>query len=146
MTSKLRIDIYAEGGTDFVRSLHLTQEQCEVVTGWIKADIDRLAAPVEPFEIAMLDGKELWHLPDAELSELFNGSWASVIYTKLVIDIPFIGDMLEARFGEKIAVDMGARMLDRQGLNGDVYRDLTRQERIEFDMRRYADAVIPMEH
>ncbi len=146
MTGQLRIDVYAAGDTDFVRSLHLDPEQCEVVTAWIKADLDRLVAPAEPHEVAMLDGEELWRLPDAELEELLRGSWATVIYNKLLLGVPMIDLMLEARFGEELVVDVSARVLDAQGLDGNIYRTLSRRERSEFDARQYDNVIISREH
>ncbi len=146
MTGQLRIDVYAAGDTDFVRSLHLDPEQCEVVTAWIKADLDRLVAPAEPYEVAMLDGEELWRLPDAELEELLRGSWATMIYSKLSLSVPMIDLMLEARFGEDLVVDVSARALDQQGLDGNAYRHLSRKERLEFHARQYADVPISKEH
>ncbi len=146
MTGQLRIDIYAVGDTDFVRSLHLNPEQCEMVTAWIKADLDRLAAPAEPHEVAILDGEELWHLPDAELEGLLRSSWATVIYSKLCLSVSMIDYMLEARFDEHLVVDVSARVLDAQGLDGDVYRELSRKERVEFQARQYADVNVLKEH
>ncbi len=146
MTGQLRIDVYAADGTDFVRSLRLTPAQCEIVAAWIKADLDRLTAPAEPFEVASLDGEELWLLPDAELETLLQSSWGAVIYSKLCLGVTMIDYMLEARFGEELVVDVSARVLDQQGLDGNVYRDLSRKERLEFQARQYADETIPREH
>ncbi len=146
MTGQLRIDVYAAGGTDFVRTLHLTQEQCEHVTAWIKADLDCLTAPVEHYEAAILDGEELWRLPDAELRELLEGSWGTVIYNRLSLSVTMLDLMLEARFGEELMVDVSARVLDQQGLDGNSYRHLSRKERLEFQARQYADETIPREH
>ncbi len=146
MTGQLKIDVYAADGTDFVRSLRLTAEQCEHVTAWIKADLDRLTAPAEPFELANLDGEDLWHLPDAELWELLQGSWATVVFNKLCVSIAFAGLMVEARFGEDLMIDVGARMLDQRGLDGNAYRTLPRKERSEFDARQYDDVILPKDH
>ena len=53
---------------------------------------------------------------------------------------------VEARFGEELVVDVSARVLDQQGLDGNAYRNLSRQERSEFNARQYADTAIPTEH
>ncbi len=146
MTGQLQIEVYAADGTDHVRSLHLTAAQSEIITAWVKADIDRLVEPLEPFELAMLDGEELWRLPDAELRELLEGSWTMVVYGKLCASVSLAGLMIEARFGEDLMIDVGAQMLDQQGLDGNAYRALPRKERSEFDARQYADETVPTEH
>ena len=146
MTGQLRIDVYAAGGTDFVRTLCLTAEQCEAVVAWIKADLDRLTAPAEPYEVANLDGEQLWLLPDAELETLLQSSWGAVIYNRLCISVTMIDLMLEARFGEELMVDVSARVLDQQGFDGGAYRNLSRRERIEFNARQYAEETISREH
>ncbi len=35
MTGQLQIDVYTADGTDFVRTLRLTAEQCEIVAEWV---------------------------------------------------------------------------------------------------------------
>ncbi len=144
MTGKLRIDISDSG--EFVYSLHLTAEQCEAVAAWIKADLDHLAEPAEPFELAMLDGEKLWLLSDSELAALLKSPFGAVAYSKLCICIEMIDYMLEARFGEELVVDVSARVLDQQGLDGNVYRSLSRKQRVEFNARQYASETIPTEH
>ena len=146
MTGQLRIDVYAEDGADFVRTLRLTAEQCEIVTEWVKTDLDRLVVPCEPSQVAILDGEELWGLPDPELEQLLKSSWGAVIYNRLCLSVTMIDLMLEARFGEELVVDVGARVFDQQGLDGDIYRNLSRKERLEFQARQYADETMPKEH
>ena len=136
--SEIRIVVEArqpDGSWTQTATVPLDQGQCEIVCGWI------FSVP----EIAAY-GEDLWALPDDALLELLEGKDGEAVGMALVEYLPDFDAAMEQRFGVSVVLEFCARRLSSQGLDGEAFRNLPRDEQLEFINRFVEGAAWPVEH
>ncbi len=125
----------------------LDDEQRDLVAGWAVDASIAIWPDDSSKESECVTGEDLWALPDDTLLEMLEGEYGETVGIALAeyLDQEYEPAITE-RFDVSVVIEICARRLSSQGLDGAAFRNLPRDEQFEF-IARFADgAPQPVEH